>query len=114
MPLIRLPALITGASSDADPAIAITFAAEGAHAAATGRSQQRGSGLIAEIREAEVRPTSSPRASTAAGGAGGCHCAGRHHARDVQHDLPLEAAAGLAAGGREAGYRRDYQIRSED
>jgi hypothetical protein len=27
---------------------------------------------------------------------------------------PLEAAAGLVAGGREAGYRRDYQIRSED
>ena len=57
-PLIRLPALITGARSDTGPALAITFAAEGAHAAATGRSQQRGTGLIAEIRAAAVRPAS--------------------------------------------------------
>ena len=43
-------ALITGATSNIGRAIAIEFAAEGAHVVASGRSPQRGAELIEEIK----------------------------------------------------------------
>jgi len=45
-------ALVTGATSNIGRAIAVAFAAEGAHVVVTGRSQERGSEVVAEIRAA--------------------------------------------------------------
>src|SRR5260370_8559322 len=42
-------ALVTGATSNIGRAIAIAFAAEGAHVVASGRSQEPGAEVIAEI-----------------------------------------------------------------
>src|SRR5260370_1951160 len=49
-------ALVTGATSNIGRAIAIAFAAEGAHVAAAGRSQERGREVIGEIGAAGGRP----------------------------------------------------------
>src|SRR5258708_18097639 len=48
-------ALVTGATSNIGRAIAIAFAAEGAHVVASGRSQERGGEGIEEIRAAGGR-----------------------------------------------------------
>jgi NAD(P)-dependent dehydrogenase (short-subunit alcohol dehydrogenase family) len=48
-------ALITGATSNIGRAIAVAFAAEGAHVAAAGRSPERGSEVIEDIRAAGGR-----------------------------------------------------------
>src|SRR5260370_24617032 len=48
-------ALVTGATSNIGRAIAIAFAAEGAHVVASGRSQERGGEVIEEIRAAGGR-----------------------------------------------------------
>jgi NAD(P)-dependent dehydrogenase (short-subunit alcohol dehydrogenase family) len=45
-------ALVTGATSNIGRAIALEFASEGAHVVATGRSLERGSQVVAEIRAA--------------------------------------------------------------
>ncbi|HUB40662.1 MAG TPA: SDR family NAD(P)-dependent oxidoreductase [Streptosporangiaceae bacterium] len=47
--LTNKTALITGATSNIGRAIAIEFAAQGAHTVASGRSPQRGAELIEEI-----------------------------------------------------------------
>jgi NAD(P)-dependent dehydrogenase (short-subunit alcohol dehydrogenase family) len=43
-------ALVTGATSNIGRAIAVAFAAEGAHVAVSGRSRERGEDVVAEIR----------------------------------------------------------------
>ena len=43
-------ALVTGATSNIGRAIATAFAAEGAHVIVSGRSEQRGAEVVAEIR----------------------------------------------------------------
>ncbi|MGW0629797.1 SDR family NAD(P)-dependent oxidoreductase [Streptomyces sp. NPDC002758] len=43
-------ALVTGATSNIGRAIAVAFAAEGAHVAVSGRSRERGEAVVAEIR----------------------------------------------------------------
>ncbi|MFJ5221017.1 SDR family NAD(P)-dependent oxidoreductase [Streptomyces sp. NPDC088354] len=43
-------ALVTGATSNIGRAIAVAFAAEGAHVAVSGRSKERGEEVVAEIR----------------------------------------------------------------
>jgi NAD(P)-dependent dehydrogenase (short-subunit alcohol dehydrogenase family) len=48
-------ALVTGATSNIGRAIAIAFAAEGAHVAVSGRSRERGEAVIAKIRAAGGR-----------------------------------------------------------
>jgi NAD(P)-dependent dehydrogenase (short-subunit alcohol dehydrogenase family) len=48
--LMNKTALITGATSNIGRAIAIEFAAEGAHVVASGRSAQRGAELVEEIK----------------------------------------------------------------
>jgi NAD(P)-dependent dehydrogenase (short-subunit alcohol dehydrogenase family) len=48
--LMNKTALITGATSNIGRAIAIEFAAEGAHVVASGRSPQRGAELVEEIK----------------------------------------------------------------
>jgi NAD(P)-dependent dehydrogenase (short-subunit alcohol dehydrogenase family) len=48
-------ALVTGATSNIGRAIAITFAAEGAHVVVSGRDQTRGAEVVAEIRAAGGR-----------------------------------------------------------
>jgi NAD(P)-dependent dehydrogenase (short-subunit alcohol dehydrogenase family) len=48
-------ALVTGATSNIGRAIAMAFAAEGAHVAVSGRSQERGAEVIEEIRAAGGR-----------------------------------------------------------
>ncbi|MEA2674117.1 MAG: hypothetical protein QOI92_1309 [Chloroflexota bacterium] len=48
-------ALITGATSNIGRAIAINFAAEGAHVVVSGRSQERGADVVDEIRAAGGR-----------------------------------------------------------
>jgi NAD(P)-dependent dehydrogenase (short-subunit alcohol dehydrogenase family) len=45
-------ALVTGATSNIGRAIAIEFAAEGAHVVVSGRSQERGAEVVDEIRAA--------------------------------------------------------------
>jgi NAD(P)-dependent dehydrogenase (short-subunit alcohol dehydrogenase family) len=45
-------ALVTGATSNIGRAIAIAFAAEGAHVVVSGRSQERGTAVVDEIRAA--------------------------------------------------------------
>jgi NAD(P)-dependent dehydrogenase (short-subunit alcohol dehydrogenase family) len=64
-------ALITGATSNIGRAIAIAFAAEGAHVVVSGRSHERGAKVIEEIRAAGGRADfvvahldGSPRASS--------------------------------------------------
>ena len=49
-------ALVTGATSNIGRAIAITFAAEGAHVAVSGRDRDRGAAVIKEIEAAGGRP----------------------------------------------------------
>src|SRR5258707_15463120 len=68
--LANKTALVTGATSNIGRAIAIAFAAEGAHVAAAGRSQERGREVIGEIGAAGGRadfltppPHGSARAS---------------------------------------------------
>ena len=53
--LANKTALVTGATSNIGRAIAIAFAAEGAHVAAAGRSQERGREVIGEIGAAGGR-----------------------------------------------------------
>jgi NAD(P)-dependent dehydrogenase (short-subunit alcohol dehydrogenase family) len=48
-------ALVTGATSNIGRAIAVAFAAEGAHVAVSGRSPQRGAEVVEEIRAAGGR-----------------------------------------------------------
>jgi NAD(P)-dependent dehydrogenase (short-subunit alcohol dehydrogenase family) len=48
-------ALVTGATSNIGRAIAVAFAAEGAHVVVAGRSQQRGAEVIGQIRAAGGR-----------------------------------------------------------
>jgi NAD(P)-dependent dehydrogenase (short-subunit alcohol dehydrogenase family) len=48
-------ALVTGATSNIGRAIAIRFAAEGAHVVVSGRSQERGAEVVAQIRAAGGR-----------------------------------------------------------
>jgi NAD(P)-dependent dehydrogenase (short-subunit alcohol dehydrogenase family) len=48
-------ALVTGATSNIGRAIAIAFAAEGAHVAVSGRNEARGAEVVAEIRSAGGR-----------------------------------------------------------
>jgi NAD(P)-dependent dehydrogenase (short-subunit alcohol dehydrogenase family) len=48
-------ALVTGATSNIGRAIAINFAAEGAHVVVSGRSQERGAEVVGEIRAAGGR-----------------------------------------------------------
>src|SRR5258707_933849 len=48
-------ALVTGATSNIGRAIATAFAAEGAHVLVTGRSEQRGSEVVEQIRTAGGR-----------------------------------------------------------
>jgi NAD(P)-dependent dehydrogenase (short-subunit alcohol dehydrogenase family) len=48
-------ALVTGATSNIGRAIAIAFAAEGAHVVVSGRSQERGAEVLEEIRDAGGR-----------------------------------------------------------
>jgi NAD(P)-dependent dehydrogenase (short-subunit alcohol dehydrogenase family) len=48
-------ALITGATSNIGRAIAVEFAAQGAHVAVSGRNAERGAAVIAEIRGAGGR-----------------------------------------------------------
>ncbi|MGI8329253.1 SDR family NAD(P)-dependent oxidoreductase [Actinomadura scrupuli] len=48
-------ALVTGATSNIGRAIAVAFAAEGAHVVVTGRSKERGAEVIEEIRAAGGR-----------------------------------------------------------
>jgi NAD(P)-dependent dehydrogenase (short-subunit alcohol dehydrogenase family) len=48
-------ALVTGATSNIGRAIATAFAAEGAHVVVSGRNQQRGAEVVAEIRAAGGR-----------------------------------------------------------
>src|ERR1700734_712547 len=43
-------ALITGSTSNIGAAIATAFAAEGAHVVVSGRNQERGGSVVAEIR----------------------------------------------------------------
>src|SRR5260370_7868582 len=45
-------ALITGSTSNIGAAIATAFAAEGAHVVVSGRNQERGDAVVAEIRAA--------------------------------------------------------------
>jgi NAD(P)-dependent dehydrogenase (short-subunit alcohol dehydrogenase family) len=45
-------ALITGSTSNIGAAIAVAFAAEGAHVVVSGRNQERGDAVVAEIRAA--------------------------------------------------------------
>ena len=45
-------ALITGSTSNIGAAIAVAFAAEGAHVVVSGRNQERGKAVVAEIRAA--------------------------------------------------------------
>ena len=49
-------ALITGSTSNIGAAIATAFAAEGAHVVVSGRNQERGDAVVAEIRPWEGRP----------------------------------------------------------
>ena len=44
-------ALVTGATSNIGRAIAIAFAAEGAHVVVTGRNQERGAEVVREIEK---------------------------------------------------------------
>jgi NAD(P)-dependent dehydrogenase (short-subunit alcohol dehydrogenase family) len=53
--LVNKTALVTGATSNIGRAIAIAFGAEGAHVAASGRSQERGHEVAGEIRAAGGR-----------------------------------------------------------
>src|SRR5258708_6670676 len=48
-------ALVTGATSNIGRAIAVAFAAEGAHVVVTGRSQERGAEVVKEIETAGGR-----------------------------------------------------------
>src|SRR5258708_35805332 len=85
--LANKTALVTGATSNIGRAIAIAFAAEGAHVAAAGRSQERGREVIGEIGAAGGRagfltaPPDGPARGSAGpapggapgrGGRGGC------------------------------------------
>jgi NAD(P)-dependent dehydrogenase (short-subunit alcohol dehydrogenase family) len=65
-------ALVTGATSNIGRAIAIAFAAEGAHVVVSGRNQERGTAVVDEIRAAGGRADfvaahldGSPKASNA-------------------------------------------------
>jgi NAD(P)-dependent dehydrogenase (short-subunit alcohol dehydrogenase family) len=53
--LANKTALVTGATSNIGRAIAIQFAAEGAHVVVSGRDQERGAAVVAEIRAAGGR-----------------------------------------------------------
>ncbi len=77
-------ALVTGATSNIGRAIAIAFAAEGAHVVASGRSQERGGEVIEEIR--------------AAGGRGDFVYAHLDGSAQASRDLAAQAARAL--GGR--------------
>lgn len=48
-------ALVTGATSNIGRAIAVAFAAEGAHVVVSGRDEERGAGVVGEIRAAGGR-----------------------------------------------------------
>src|SRR5260370_2955148 len=74
-------ALVTGATSNIGRAIAIAFAAEGAHVVASGRSQERGGEVIEEIR--------------AAGGRGDLVYAHLDGSAQASRDLAAQAARGL-------------------
>src|SRR5260370_37777422 len=74
-------ALVTGATSNIGRAIAIAFAAEGAHVVASGRSQERGGEGIEEIR--------------AAGGRGDFVYAHLDGSAQASRDLAAQAARGL-------------------
>src|SRR5258708_17439250 len=77
-------ALVTGATSNIGRAIAIAFAAEGAHVVASGRSQERAGEVIEEIR--------------AAGGRGDFVYAHLDGSAQASRDLAAQAARAL--GGR--------------
>ncbi|WP_049565153.1 SDR family NAD(P)-dependent oxidoreductase [Streptomyces sp. SBT349] len=53
--LANKTALVTGATSNIGRAIAVAFAAEGAHVAVSGRSLERGAAVVEEIRSAGGR-----------------------------------------------------------
>jgi NAD(P)-dependent dehydrogenase (short-subunit alcohol dehydrogenase family) len=77
-------ALVTGATSNIGRAIAQAFAAEGAHVAVSGRSQERGTQVVEEIR--------------AAGGRADFIAADLNGSRRASSDLA--AAATVVLGGR--------------
>lgn len=77
-------ALVTGATSNIGRAVAVTFAAEGAHVAVSGRDAARGAEVVAEIR--------------AAGGRADFLFADLDGSAAASHDLAARATAVL--GGR--------------
>jgi NAD(P)-dependent dehydrogenase (short-subunit alcohol dehydrogenase family) len=94
MRLAGKTALVTGSTSNIGQAIAIAFAAEGAHVIVSGRSRERGERIVADIRASHHHPSPDQRA----GGKADFVAADLDGSARRSHDLAAEATRLL--GGR--------------